>query len=125
VAAACGGDRGASERSTTPPRSSQLLAPAAFAAALGEPETVALNVHVPDEGSIRRTDLSIPYSRLRERRGELPPLSTRLAVYCRSGRMSASAVRTLAGLGFRRVVELNGGMEAWAESGRRLLPPEA
>ena len=44
------------------------------------------------------------------------------AVYCRSGRMSAIAVRELARLGYGTIVELRGGMVAWEASGRRLLP---
>lgn len=105
--------------------SRQLLPPSAFAQAIARPGTVILNVHVPDEGSISGTDLSIPFDRLDARRGELPAPSTPLAVYCRSGSMSAVAVETLARLGYEDVVELAGGMEAWQADGRRLLPPGA
>lgn len=86
---------------------------------------MTINVHVPDAGSIARTDLSIPFDRILQSTAKLPPRSTRLAVYCRSGRMSAIAVRTLHGLGYARVVELRGGMDAWRASGRRLLPPRS
>jgi len=34
--------------------------------------------------------------------------------------MSAIASRTLAQLGYRHVVELRGGMQAWTRSGRKL-----
>jgi len=102
---------------------SRLLGPDEFAAKVAEPAVVTINVHVPDEGSIRGTDLAIPYDRIEARRTELPPASTPLAVYCRSGRMSAIAARTLARFGYARISELAGGMEAWAQSGRRLLPP--
>ena len=102
---------------------SRLLEPARFAAEIAKPRVVTVNVHVPDEGSIPGTDLAIPYDRIEARRAELPPGSTPLAIYCRSGRMSAIAARTLAALGYARISELAGGMEAWQESGRRLLPP--
>ena len=46
-----------------------------------------------------------------------------MAVYCKSGRMSADAVSTLRQLGYTDVVELRGGMDAWAAGGRELLPP--
>lgn len=39
--------------------------------------------------------------------------------------MSAVAVDTLAGLGYRDIVDLRGGMIAWQDSGRSLLPPQA
>jgi rhodanese-related sulfurtransferase len=115
---ACGG--GSDGDGTALP--ARAVGPEAFAAALAEPERVSLNVHVPDEGSIAGTDLSIPFDELEARRGELPDPSTPLALYCRSGNMSAPAVRTLAGLGFTDVVELEGGMLAWEEAGRPLLP---
>lgn len=114
--AGCGGSEEASPR---------LLPPSAFAKAVERSGTVTLNVHVPDEGSLPGTDLAIPFDRLAERRGELPAVSTPLAVYCRSGSMSAAAVETLARLGYEDVVELDGGMEAWQAEGRRLLPPGA
>ena len=87
-----------------------------------EPDRISLNVHVPDEGSIAGTDLSIPFDELEARQGELPDPSTPLALYCRSGNMSATAARTLTALGFTDVVELEGGMLAWQEAGRPLLP---
>lgn len=69
------------------------------------------------------TDLAIPFDQIAARKSELPALTTPLAVYCRSGRMSAIAVQTLSGLGYTDVVELEGGMIAWEAAGRPLLPP--
>jgi len=88
-----------------------------------EPGRVTVNVHVPDEGSISGTDLWIPFDEVAARKSELPDPATPLAVYCRSGRMSAIAAETLAGLGFADVVELEGGMIAWEGAGKALLPP--
>jgi len=117
--AACGGGSGGDE----PASASRLVAPEAFAAALAESDRVSLNVHVPDEGSIAGTDLSIPFDEIEARRDELPDPSTPIALYCRSGNMSATAAETLAALGFADVVELEGGMLAWQVAGRPLLPP--
>ncbi len=69
-----------------------------------------------------KTDLMIPYDRVGADHGRLPAdRATPLAIYCRSGRMSALAARELAGLGYTDIVELAGGMNAWAASGRQLL----
>jgi phage shock protein E len=100
-----------------------LVSPTAFETAMAEPDRVTINVHVPDEGSIEGTDLSIPFDQIEARQSELPDTSTPLAVYCHSGNMSAEAVQTLTRLGYSDVVELEGGMIAWEESGRTLLPP--
>jgi rhodanese-related sulfurtransferase len=118
VPSGCGGGSTAEESSPA-----RLVGPEAFAAALEEPDRVSLNVHVPDEGSIEGTDLSIPFDEIEARRDELPDPATPIALYCRSGNMSATAARTLAELGFTDVVELEGGMIAWQEAGRPLLPP--
>ena len=115
---ACGGGSDGGGSALT----ARAVGPETFAAALVEPDRISLNVHVPDEGSIAGTDLSIPFDELEARRGELPDPSTPLALYCRSGNMSATAARTLAALGFTDVVELEGGMLAWQEAGRPLLP---
>jgi phage shock protein E len=111
--AACG--EGDAERAEQAPRPASaavvLLPPADFATALRTEGTIAVNVHIRDEGSIPGT-LAIPYDRIRAHRDELPPPAMRIAVYCMTGRMSAIAARTLAGVGYRTVVELEGGMEA-------------
>lgn len=115
VLAACGGGSNVGEGA--------LVGPAEFAAAVARPGTVTVNVHVPDEGSIRGTDLWIPYDQIETRADSLPARSRPLAVYCRSGSMSALAVAKLRALGYESVTELDGGMIAWEASGRPLLPP--
>jgi rhodanese-related sulfurtransferase len=100
------------------------LPPAEFATALADDDVLVLNVHVPDEGSIAGTDAAIPYDEVRARSAELPQdLDAAVAVYCKSGRMSAVTVGTLRDLGYTDVVELRGGMDAWAADDRELLPP--
>ena len=98
------------------------VGPDAFAEAVAEPGTFVLNVHTPDEGRVPGTDASVPFDRLRSRSGELPAeRTTPIAVYCRTGRMSAEATRTLTDLGYTDVTELEGGMEGWRRDGRTLL----
>jgi phage shock protein E len=99
---------------------SELLSPADFAAAVAEPGTVTINVLGPGVPVIPGTDLAIPADQLTTSTSELPPLSTKLAVYCMHGNTSAVAVETLAGLGYKHIVELRGGMAAWVASGRPL-----
>ena len=118
----CGGGTG---EAPTPAPAGGEVDPAAFAALVRDPQTFTLNVHVPDEGSIEGTDASIPFDQLRSRRDELPPRGTPLAVFCRTGRMSREAIRTLGAMGYERAAELRGGMRAWQADGRELLPPAA
>ena len=116
VLAGCGSrDTSTSSTSSTSRNlDDQSVEPADFALLVNRPATFVLNVHTPDEGTI-------PYDQLQRRSGELPDRSTALAVYCRTGRMSTEAVPTLRELGFTRITELSGGMEAWQADGRPLL----
>jgi rhodanese-related sulfurtransferase len=110
----------ASAVTTAPSTSSALVGPDAFARRIEAPGVVTINVHTPDEGSIAGTDLTIPFDRIATS-GELPAdLSTPLAVYCRSGNMSADAVVDLETLGYTDIVELDGGFNAWTRAGRPL-----
>lgn len=101
---------------------SHLVDPAAFAAAMATTGTVTIDVHIPFEGKIAGTDLMIPYTDIDAQAAKLPAdHHTELAIYCRTGVMSAIAAKSLAALGYTDVVELHGGMHAWEASGRTLL----
>ena len=117
------GGGGSAENEGQGPAPSRLLEPDGFADTIEAPRVVTINVHVPDEGSIQGTDETIPFDRIKAMRAKLPAPGTPLALYCRSGTMSAIAARTLADLGYTTITELDGGMDAWAQSGRPLLPP--
>lgn len=129
--AGCGGTQAdpstVSSAGATPTYSSaapRLADPAEFQRLVAAPGTTTVNVHVPDEGSLPGTDLAVPYTDVRAQAARLPAdQGAPLAVYCRSGNMSADAVQMLVQLGYSNVVELRGGMEAWTASGRALLPP--
>ncbi len=98
---------------------SQLVDSARFEGAASAEGTVMINVHIPYDGEIDGTDLFMAFDDIDP---ELLPTDqgTQLAVYCRSGDMSATAVESLTRLGYTNIVELDGGMNAWTESGRRL-----
>lgn len=118
--AACGSVEQESGPSTTAAGGqSSLLAPEEFEQAIADPATVTINVHVPFEGTLPGTDLAIPFDRIESESARLPSdRATPIAVYCMSGRMSQEATRTLERLGYTDVVDLEGGMVAWRQSGR-------
>jgi phage shock protein E len=127
----CGSAAEPPTSSTTPPpvgqtdtgaRAPRSVGPQQFAEVIAAPERVTINVHVPYEGDIAGTDLSLPFDQIEAQTNRLPTVrSTPLAVYCRTGRMSTIAATTLANLGYHDVVELAGGMQAWEQSGRTLV----
>lgn len=96
------------------------LSPRELRAEMEEEEFPLVNVHIPFEGNIPGTDLSIPYNEIDQNLDRLPAKDERIVLYCRSGSMSAEAARTLVGLGYTNVYDLKGGMIAWEEAGFRL-----
>ncbi|WP_066899365.1 rhodanese-like domain-containing protein [Mycolicibacterium houstonense] len=99
----------------------RLVGPDEFASAIAESDRLTINVHVPFEGDIAGTDLSIPFDRIAEQVDRLPSdRDAPIAIYCRTGPMSATAAEALRSLGYTDVVELKGGMKAWQASGRPL-----
>lgn len=78
-----------------------------------------LNVHAPYEGKLEGTDAIIEdWENLAAHQDQLPKdKSTPLLVYCRSGRMSTSAVDQLEALGYSNLYHLDGGMKAWDAQG--------
>lgn len=90
----------------------RMVGLAEFEEVVANTETVTINVNVPAaETQIDGTDLTMPYDAINP--DGLPSnRDVALAVYCRTGAMSAVAVQRLFNLGYTNVVELDGGTDA-------------
>jgi phage shock protein E len=123
IGSACAADPPAPAPAPAPADASpaRLLDAPSFEQTIADnPAAPVVNVHVPYEGHIPGTTDFVAYDGIGEWAG-LPAERDRLLVlYCRSGNMSAQAARTLAGLGYTNLVDLEGGMHAWTASGRSL-----
>jgi len=83
---------------------------------------VFVNVHIPFEGNIPQTDLSIPYDQIEQHLDQLPAdKNAKIVLYCRSDRMSVIAAEKLVALGYTNIYNLDGGFAAWEQAG---LPVE-
>ena len=93
------------------------VSPAELETMLGNKDFTLVNVHIPFEGNIAKTDLSIPYDQVAQNLDNLPEKQARIVLYCRSGRMSAIAAETLVNLGYTNIFSLSGGMAGWEQAG--------
>jgi len=81
-----------------------------------------INVHIPYQGEIDNTDLLIPYNAVNQNKNLLPKnKDEKIVVYCMEDQMSDVAAEQLTKMGYTRVFNLQGGMVAWQNQGRRLV----
>ena len=115
------GDSG--ENKNTIPSSIELLPPEEFEKVIQNESIFLLNVHTPYSGKINGTDETIEdWENLDKYMEKLPmDVSVPIAVYCRSGKMSADASKQLLEMGYQNIYELDGGMTAWEESGKKII----
>ncbi|MEW5939924.1 MAG: rhodanese-like domain-containing protein [Chloroflexota bacterium] len=120
--AACQGQPAQVAGETIPVNGGSYLnvTPEELNAMLKNKDFVFVNVHIPFEGNISDTDLSIPYDQIAESQylSQLPAdKNAKIVLYCRSGRMSAIAAETLISLGYANIWNLAGGMADWERAG--------
>ncbi len=76
-----------------------------------------LDVHTPEQQHLAGTDAFIPYDQVAENVNKLPEdKGVPILVYCRSGSMSKIAAEKLVEMGYRKVFDLVGGVQAYRES---------
>ena len=98
------------------------ISPAKLNSMLEMKDFLFVNVHIPYEGEIRQTDLFIPFDKVAENIAQFPEdRDAKIVLYCRSDRMSNIAARTMVGLGYRNIWNLDGGMIEWEKQGYEII----
>ena len=79
-----------------------------------EEDLTLINVHIPLEGTIVGTDLTIPFDDVKSYKDQLPiNLDEKIVIYCRSEGMGHTAAQTLVEMGYTDVWNLEDGYNAW------------
>ncbi len=92
----------------------QLVSPEEFKTLLAGDSVFVLDAHIPEQQHLDGTDAFVPYDQLAENADKLPKdKDTKIAVYCRSGKMSAEAAKTLQAMGYTQIYDLEGGRNAY------------
>lgn len=77
-----------------------------------------VDVHTPEQRHIKGTDLFIPYNDVENYKNKLPnDKNTAIYLYCEGGPMGNAAARSLYDLGYRNLINLEGGAKAWRAAG--------
>jgi len=93
-----------------------------LAKVLEKKDFTLINVHTPYEGEIEKTDMFVEYDGIIAVEKSLPQdKSNLIVVYCKSGNMSETAIKTLKSLGYSNVRHLVGGMDSWKKEGGLVL----
>jgi rhodanese-related sulfurtransferase len=93
-----------------------------FVSMMDQKDFILINVHIPYQGEIARTDLFIPFNALDQFKSELPnDKDAKIVVYCMSGPMGDIAAERLLTMGYTEVIHFQGGMQGWKRAGKKLL----
>lgn len=112
----------AEERVDVPGGSYINVSPAELRAMLDRKDFFFVNVHVPYEGEIERTDAFVPFTEVEKQLHLFPQArDARILLYCRTGRMSDIAAREMVRLGYTNLWHLKGGFVAWEKAGYLLI----
>ncbi|MCL6096597.1 MAG: DUF1573 domain-containing protein [Patescibacteria group bacterium] len=93
------------------------ITPQEFDKILSTRKVFLVDVHIPEQQHLDGTNLVVPYNKIKENLNKFPrDKNTEIIVYCRSGRMSTEAAKTLSQAGYTHVYNLVGGVNAYHES---------
>ncbi len=77
-----------------------------------------VDVHIPEQGHIKGTDLFVPFHKIKENLDKFPKdKGTSIYLYCEGGPMGNAAASTLFESGYKEIYNLKGGKNAWMDAG--------
>jgi rhodanese-related sulfurtransferase len=81
-----------------------------------------VDVHIPEQKHIPKTDYLIPFNEIDKIISVLSDKNEKIVLYCRSGSMSKIVAEELVGRGYNNVFDLTNGLNEWTAEGREISP---
>ncbi len=76
-----------------------------------------VDVHTPEQQHIKGTDVFIPYDEIEKYQDKFPKdKNAAIYLYCEGGPMGNAAAKSLYELGYRNLINLDGGTNAWRKA---------
>lgn len=99
----------------------KTITPAELHQTMENEDIFLVDVHTPEQKHIKGTDLFIPYDAIESNLDKLPKdKNTTVYLYCEGGPMGITAAKKLYDLGYRHLINLDGGTHAWKKAGLAL-----
>lgn len=100
------------------PDNLKMISPQELNNTMAQNDILLVDVHIPEQNHITGTDRYIPFYNIYKHKDYFPQnKTTPIYLYCKTGPMANWAARSLFDLGYTNVFNLEGGIEAWKESG--------
>jgi rhodanese-related sulfurtransferase len=96
----------------------KMISPVELHQILQNEDIFLVDVHIPQQKHIKGTDLFVAFNEVNKHQDQFPKdKNTPVYLYCAGGPMGNAAAKTLHELGYTHLYNLDGGANAWKESG--------
>ena len=95
-----------------------MISPAELNKVMQTQDVFLVDVHIPEQRHIKGTDLFLAFNEVDQHSDKFPAdKNTAIYLYCAGGPMGNAAARTLNDLGYKNLINLEGGAHAWGAAG--------
>jgi rhodanese-related sulfurtransferase len=96
----------------------KVITPSELNQVMHKEDIFLVDVHTPEQQHIKGTDLVVPFNEIDKNQDKFPKdKDTAIYLYCEGGPMGNAAARSLHGLGYDNIFNLEGGANAWRKAG--------
>ncbi len=96
----------------------KMISPAELHQIMQNEDIFLVDVHIPQQHHIKGTDLFVAFNEVEKSQNQFPKdKNMPIYLYCAGGPMGNAAAKSLYDLGYRNLINLDGGASAWKKAG--------